>query len=85
MFVRAPKAAELFSKMLEEAKPEAMYTSSSRRFMILIMNAESHEELFKVLGTIWYTMKVYPKVDTVMNMSEWKEALANSRELFARL
>ena len=80
-FEKDPKAAEYFFKLLEETKLEAAYTSSSRRFMILIVNAESHEELSKLLVPFWHTLKVYPKIDTVMNMEEWKAAFQTVGEL----
>jgi len=71
-FEKDPKAAETLFGILQQAKPEAIYASSSTRFMIIIMNADSHEDLLRLLAPIWHTMKVYPKVDTVLNMEEFK-------------
>lgn len=73
-FEKDPKAAELMFRLAEDAKPEAIYASSSRRFMIIVVNAESHKELLKLLAPIWHTLKVYPQVDVVMNMEEFKAA-----------
>ncbi len=81
MFEKDPKAAERIFQLLEQAKPEAIYAGTTRRFMILVVNAESHEELMKLIVPIWHTMKVYPQVDIVMKAEEFKAAFQNIGEL----
>jgi len=84
-FEKNPKAAERIFQLLEQAKPEAIYAGVTRRFMILVVKAESHEELMKLMTPIWHTMKVYPQVDIVMKVEEFKAAFQSASELLKGL
>jgi hypothetical protein len=73
-FEKDPKAAESFFQLLEQAKPEAAYASSTRRYLIIIVNADSQEDLLKLLAPIWHTFKAYPRVEPVLTLDEFKAA-----------
>lgn len=80
-FEKDPKAGEFFARLLEQLKPEAGYFGSSRRWVILITKAESHEELTKQLLPIWHTFKIYPQVEPVTSVEEFKAILQKLSEL----
>lgn len=80
-FEKDPKAGELLARLLEPAKPEAVYFSCSRRFVIVIANAESHEELARLIIPIWHTMKVYPQVEPILNLEEFQAAFPKYQQL----
>lgn len=80
-FEKDSKAVEFFARYLENLKPEAAYFSSSRRYVIVIANAESHEELLRQLEPLWHTFKTYPQVDPIMNLKEFKTIMPKLSEL----
>jgi hypothetical protein len=69
-FEKDPKALELLAKFMEPMKPEAGYFCSTRRYGIMIVNADSQEELNKMIFPIWHNFKVYPQVDPVFTLEE---------------
>jgi len=80
-FEKDPKAAELLAKVMEPMKPEAAYFCSTRRYGIVIVNADSQEELTKMIFPIWHVFKTYPQVDPVMGLEELPERLRQMSEL----
>jgi len=80
-FEKDPKAAGFFARLLEELKPEAGYFSSSRRWVILITKAESHEELTKQLLPIGHIFKAYPRVEPVNSLEEFNVMLPKLEKL----
>lgn len=80
-----PKFGELITRFMEQLKPEAGYFSSSRRWGILIVKAESHEELTKLVLPIWHTFKTYPQVEPVATLEEFKTAFPKWQQLLKDL
>lgn len=76
-----PKAAELIAGLFETMKPEAAYFCSTRRYGIIFVNADSQDELSKIVFPIWHNFKTYPQVDPVRNIEEFPEALKQLGEL----
>ncbi|NIM45494.1 MAG: hypothetical protein GTN80_07605 [Nitrososphaeria archaeon] len=84
-FEKDPKFLEILAQWLEQLKPEAAYFSSSRRYVIVISEAESHEELSKLLVPIWHTFKVYPQVEPVITAEEAKAVFPKLAEIIKNL
>ena len=71
-FEKDPRGIEKFAQYLEQLKPEAAYFGSSKRIMILIIKADSEEELTKQIFPIWHILKTYPQVEPVTTIEEFK-------------
>ena len=80
-----PKAFEGFAKLLEQLKPEAAYFGATRRLLILITHAESHEDLAKLLVPFWHTFKTYPQVEPVASLDEYTSYLLRMSEFLKGL
>lgn len=84
-FEKDPKAEELLTQLLEQTKPEAGYFGSARRLLILIVNAESHEDLAGKLVPIWHAFKTYPQVEPVVTIEEFKAGLPKWKQMLKEL
>jgi len=84
-FEKDPKAEELLTQFLEQAKPEAGYFGSARRLLILIVNAESHEELSGILVPLWHLFKTYPQVEPVVTIEEFKAGFPKWKQMLKDL
>jgi len=84
-FERDPKATELLAKLMEPMKPEAAYLCSTRRYGIIIVNADSQEELNKMIFPLWHSFKTYPQVDPVFTLEEIPEIYKQLGELVKTL
>ncbi len=80
-----PKFGELINRLFEELKPEQVYFGTTKRWVIIITNAESQEELTKYILPIWHTFKTYPIVEPVGNLEEMKATLSKLGEFMKNL
>lgn len=84
-FEKDPRAGEILAKIFEPIKPEAAYFCTTRRYGIIIVNAESQDELSKIVFPIWHNFKTYPQVDPVINLEEFPETFKQRSELLKTL
>ena len=71
------EAKKAFGELIEQAKPEAMYFSTIRRFNLFVVNVEDpHVELRKLLETLsqWGNVTIDP-VSTFEEFGAYMESL----------
>jgi hypothetical protein len=80
-FEKDPEAQAKLVKYIEQLKPEAVYFGASRRFIVLVVNAENSLELSKMALPIWRLLKTYPKVEAVNTMDDFGAFMSDLGEL----